>query len=107
MKTFTIRLDDELDSSLEQYIKKNKLSSKNIAIKKMIEYFIRNNEFIASYKELDRKLERLLKLESLNNSLLEQLFANHGFTMNLDKKTDKILKEAYENIRKKYYIFMD
>lgn len=107
MKKFTVRLDDELDSSLEKYIKKNRISSKNEAIKGMIKYFIDSKETMSFHKELNNKLERLLKLESMNNHLLEQLFANHGFTMNFDKKEDQLLKETYENIRKKYIIFMD
>ena len=60
-----------------------------------------------SYREIDKKLERVLKLQSLNNNVLEQLFSNHGFSMNLNKKEDLMLKELYEDIRKKYIVFMD
>lgn len=41
-----------------------------------------------SYREIDNKLERGLNLQSLNNNILEQLFSNHGFSMNSNKKED-------------------
>lgn len=107
MKNFTLRISSDLDQLLEMYMKKNNISSKNLAINNMIEYYLKNNDRIISFKELDKKMERLLKLESLNNNLLEQLFSNHGFAMNLDKKEDAMLKETYDNIRKKLVIFMD
>ena len=107
MKVFTVRLDDELNQMLEMFMIKNKISSKNLAIKQMINYFVKNDNNIELCDEINRKLDRLLKLESGNKNLIEQLFSNHGFTMNLDKDNDRILKEDYKNNRKKYMIFID
>ena len=107
MKKFTLRIDDELNKLLEIYVLKKKLSSKNEAIIKVLEMVLKNGDTIINYKELDRKMERILKLQSLNNNLLEQLFSNHGFSMNLNKKEDMMLKELYDDIRKQYVIFMD
>lgn len=107
MKRFTLRIPDELDKMIEIYMSKNKIISKNEAIVNIIEMLLKDGANIISLKEVDKKMERILKLESLNNSLIEQLFCNHGFPMNLNKKEDLMLKELYESIRKKYIMFVD
>lgn len=107
MKNFTMRISDELDKLLKIYASKNKLSSRSEAIINILEMVLKNGDSMISYREIDKKLERVLKLQSLNNNVLEQLFSNHGFSMNLNKKEDLMLKELYEDIRKKYIVFMD
>ena len=107
MKNFTMRISDELDKLLKIYASKNKLSSRSEAIINILEMVLKNGDSMISYREIDKKLERVLKLQSLNNNVLEQLFSNHGFSMNLNKKEDLMLKELYEEIRKKYIVFMD
>lgn len=107
MKNFTMRISDELDKLLKIYASKNKLSSRSEAIINILEMVLKNGDSMISYREIDKKLERVLKLQSLNNNVLEQLFSNHGFSINLNKKEDLMLKELYEDIRKKYIVFMD
>ena len=107
MKRLTLRISDELDKLLDIYISKHKLSSKNEAIASVLEVVLKNNDTITHYKDLDKKMERILKLESLNHNLIEQLFANHGFPMNLNKKEDLMLEELYKDLKKNYVIFMD
>lgn len=86
---------------------KNKLNSRNEVINNILKTVLKNSDAITNYNALDKKLERILKMESLNNNLLEQLFCNHGFAMNMNKKEDLMLKELYEDLRKKYIVFMD
>lgn len=107
MKRLTLRISDELDKLLDIYISKHKLSSKNEAIASVLEVVLKNNDTITHYKDLDKKMERILKLESLNHNLIEQLFANHGFPMNLNKKEDLMLEELYKDLKRNYVIFMD
>lgn len=107
MKEFLVRMDSGTDRLLEMYMKKNKIKSKNKIINDIINYFLKNSDSFNSIKEIDRKLEQLLKLSSLNNNLIEQLFANHEFPINNDRKEDEMLKEFYENLKKKNYLFMD
>ena len=107
MKEFLVRMDSGTDRLLEMYMKKNKIKSKNKIINDIINYFLKNSDSFNSIKEIDRKLERLLRLSSLNTNLIEQLFTNHEFPINNDRKEDEMLKEFYENLKKKNYLFMD
>ena len=104
---FTLRISNDLSKLLDIYVVKNKLKSKNEAIINILNLHLKNGETFKSFQDLDRKLERLLKLESLNKILLEQSFCNHGFPINMDRKEDMRLQELYEDMKKSYVIFME
>lgn len=107
MKEFLLRMDRNTDRLLELYLKKNKIKSKNKAINDIVDYFLENAESFNIIRELNKKIDKMIKIENLNNNLIEQLFANHEFPVNNNRNEDEILKEFKENMKNKFYLFMD
>ena len=107
MKEFLLRIDDNTNRLLDVYMRKNNIKSKNKIINNILDFYLKNTDSFSSNNDIDRKLERLLKLSSLNNNLIEQLFANHEFPINNDRKEDEMLKEFHNDLRKNVYVFMD
>ncbi len=50
--------------------------------------------------EINQKLNRILYRQTLNKNVVEQLFANLGFSENYDIEKDEKLKEIYEKNNK-------
>lgn len=97
---YTIDLDEELNSKLDDYMKRNKIKLRSVAIKECINK-ISNQEAIDSIMtELDKKYNRILYRINLNKKLLEQIFVNTGFQINETIDDDKLLKEFYETNNK-------
>ena len=107
MKEFLLRIDENTNRLLDVYMRKNNIKSKNKIINNILDFYLKNTDSFCSNNDIDRKLERLLKLSSLNNNLIEQLFANHEFPINNDRKEDEMLKEFHNDLRKNVYFFMD
>ena len=74
MKEFLLRIDENTNRLLDVYMRKNNIKSKNKIINNIIDFYLKNTDSFCSNNDIDRKLERLLKLSSLNNNLIEQLF---------------------------------
>lgn len=101
MAKHTIYLNENLEKSLEKYMKAKGIKQLSRIIKIMIEKGIKEEEKIELFYEISEKLNRILYRQNLNKKLLEQLFTNMGFPINEDPSKDKLLKSFYE--KNNYY----
>lgn len=97
MARYSIYIDENLEEQLEVYMKQNKISKRSVAIKNCIKEIILNNNYQNTVYNIEQKLNTILHRQAVNKNILEQLFANFGFSTNCDISKDQLLKEIREN----------
>lgn len=99
---YTIDISGALEEKLLHYMKDNKIKLRSVAIKKCIEVATDKESDKSFMIEIDKKLNRILYRQNLNRKILEQLFTNMGFGVNLNVENDSLLKKIYDDNNKRF-----
>lgn len=103
----TFSIDDYLEDRIKSYMKLNKVKTKNKAINEILSIFFENERVFNNIKEIDKKIDNVLKSVYLIKLLNEQIYANLGFRENVIPKNDYALNEFYDNIKKEKFKIFD
>lgn len=95
-------LNSDLEKKLEQYMKQNEIKFRSEGIKNCILEATNKDQLNEFLLELDKKLNRILYRQNLNQKLLEQLFANMGFPVNEDVEKDISLDKFYQSQNQRF-----
>lgn len=93
---FSVRFSDEEYMSLQNFMNENNINNKSKAFRKALEIANKEQDNNSFLKNVDDKLNRIIYNEIIIKKLLEQFFANTGFSINLNPKNDKTLQDFYE-----------
>ncbi len=93
---FSVRFSDEEYMSLQNFMNENNINNKSKAFRKALEIANKEQDNNSFLKNVDDKLNRIIYNETIIKKLLEQFFANTGFSINSNPKNDKTLQDFYE-----------
>lgn len=100
MGKYCVYINDELEQKLEEYMKNNNFKTKSSAIRECMNKILFSIGYQKSLEDINQKINRILYRQTLNKNILNQLFANFGFSVNYDVDKDEMLKKVYEKNNK-------
>ena len=92
----SVRLNDHDEIKLKKYMEVHDIKNVSEAIRKCIDFSSDRVDITLSLHELESKINRLISVANFTKKLLEQFYANTGFSINSDPKDDETLKDFYE-----------
>lgn len=97
MSKFSVKLYDEEELLLSEFMKQNNIKNKADAVRKCIKLAVNFESRNDLLLDINDKLNRIIYRENIQKKLLEQFYANMEFPVDHDVKTEQGLVRFYEN----------